>query len=63
MKKRELEAALKRLGWWLLRQGKHEIWTNGIVTIPVPRHKEINEMTARAILRDAKLHASKGREV
>ncbi len=63
MKKRDLDNELKRLGWWLLRQGKHEIWTNGVLTIPVPRHKEINEMTAKAILRDAKLHVLKGREV
>jgi mRNA interferase HicA len=54
VKKRDLEAQLWYLGWWLLRQGKHEIWTNGDLTIPVPRHKEINEMTAKAILRDAK---------
>jgi mRNA interferase HicA len=54
VKKRDLDKALESLGWWILRQGKHEIWTNGYLTIPVPRHKEINEMTAKAILRDAK---------
>ncbi|MBI1909149.1 MAG: type II toxin-antitoxin system HicA family toxin [Deltaproteobacteria bacterium] len=54
MKKRDLEAELIRLGWWLLRQGgNHEIWTNGEHTVPVPRHKEINEFTARGILRKA----------
>jgi len=53
VKKRDLERQLKRLGWWCLRQGKHEIWTNGEVTLPVPRHKEINEITAKGILRDA----------
>ena len=53
MKKRDLERQLKRLGWWCLRQGKHEIWTNGEATLPVPRHKELNEMTARGILKDA----------
>ena len=53
MKKRDLDKQLKELGWWLLRQGKHEIWTNGRITIAVPRHREIKEMTARGILRDA----------
>ena len=52
MKKRDLEKTLKALGWWFLREGgNHEVWTNGTDTEPVPRHKEINEMTAKAIIR------------
>ena len=34
--------------------GNHEDWTNGTQKIPVPRHKEINERTAKSILKQAK---------
>jgi hypothetical protein len=48
MKKRDLEKALSRLGWWLKREGaNHEIWTNGEDAEPVPRHREIKELLAR----------------
>ena len=54
MKRRELEKKLKELGWRLSRHGgKHDIWTNGNMEITVPRHAEINEYTARGILRQA----------
>jgi hypothetical protein len=32
---------------------KHEKWTNGVHSVAVPRHKEIPEGTARAILKEA----------
>lgn len=55
MKKLDLEKKLKALGWWMDRQGgSHEVWTNGIRVTTVPRHREINELTAKAILRTAK---------
>ncbi|MBI2645967.1 MAG: type II toxin-antitoxin system HicA family toxin [Deltaproteobacteria bacterium] len=41
------------MGWYFLRQGKHEVWTNGELTEPIPRHKEIDEFTAKGILRKA----------
>jgi mRNA interferase HicA len=54
MKRRELEEALGKLGWRLLRHGaKHDVWTNGEQQEPVPRHTDINEKLARAILRRA----------
>ena len=54
MKKQDLERALIKYGWWLLRQGgNHEVWTNGEHKVPVPRHKEINEFTAQSILKKA----------
>lgn len=54
MKKRDLEKFLKEMGFWLLREGgNHEIWTNGVATIPIPRHKEVNESLAKAIMRGA----------
>jgi mRNA interferase HicA len=60
MKKRDLEQALKRKGWSFLRQGgKHEIWTNGKETEPVPRHSEIAEPLARKILGKAEAYPGK----
>jgi predicted RNA binding protein YcfA (HicA-like mRNA interferase family) len=57
MKKRDVEAELKKLGWWLKREGSnHEIWTNGHLTEPLPRHTEINELLAKKILRLAKMN-------
>ncbi|MBU4254900.1 MAG: type II toxin-antitoxin system HicA family toxin [Acidobacteria bacterium] len=52
MKRKDLEKVLRSRGWELARQGrKHDIWTNGTLEIAVPRHKEINEYTAKAILK------------
>ncbi|MDO4485705.1 MAG: type II toxin-antitoxin system HicA family toxin [Bacillota bacterium] len=52
MKRRDLEKKLKEAGWYLLRNGAdHDIWTNGKNIEPIPRHKEINERLAKAILR------------
>ena len=51
VKYKELTKKLVKLGWRLKKQGKkHEIWSDGEFTIPVPRHKEINENTAKSIL-------------
>ena len=55
VKLRELEKQLRRLGWRVSREGgKHTIWTDGVNEIAVPRHKEVNEYTARKILKLAK---------
>ena len=54
MKSRDLKKRLKELGWWDTGKGsKHEKWTNGTHSIALPRHKEIPEGTARAILKEA----------
>ena len=46
---------MQRLGWKFDRHGRrHDIWTNGEYEIAVPRHNEINEYTAKAILKEAK---------
>jgi mRNA interferase HicA len=55
MKRRELEERLKRLGWWFVRHGaRHDLWTNGVDVEAIPRHVEVNEITARKILKNAK---------
>jgi mRNA interferase HicA len=55
MKRRELQRRLRALGWALIRSGgRHEVWGRDIARLVVPRHTEINEYTARAILKEAK---------
>ena len=54
MKRRELERRLRSLGWHPSRHGsKHDVWTKGERELAVPRHSEINEYTAEAILKEA----------
>lgn len=61
MKYRDLVREMKKQGWYLLRQGgKHEIWTNGDIEEPVPRHREINEMLAKKILKKMALNPKRG---
>ena len=56
MKKTELCRRLRGYNWSLEREGSsHEVWTNGKGSqTTVPRHREINENTARSILKVAK---------
>ena len=55
MKRRDLERTLRQLGWTFLRHGgKHDVWTNGTREEPIPRHTEINEKLAQAIVRRVK---------
>jgi len=54
MKRRDLERSLRDLGWSLTRNGsRHDIWGKGESELAVPRHSEINQYTAKAILREA----------
>lgn len=55
MRRRELERRLRELGWTLMRNGrKHDVWSDGERQEAVPRHAEINERLALAILARAK---------
>jgi mRNA interferase HicA len=55
MRRRDLEREMRSLGWRFLRRGgRHDIWTDGERQEAVPRHTEINEKLARAILRRAR---------
>ena len=52
MKQKDLIKLLEKNGWWKEREGgNHIIMTNGTDIEPVPRHKEINEQTAKSIIR------------
>ena len=54
MKRKELEKRLRALGWTFLRHGgRHDVWTDGEREEAIPRHGEINEKLAKAIVRRA----------
>lgn len=54
MKKQDLEKKLSKVGWWLDHHGgNHDVWTNGKIFEPVPRHTEVNELLAKKILKKA----------
>jgi mRNA interferase HicA len=58
VKRRDLVRRLESAGFALIRsEGKHDIYGRGPARIPVPRHNEIKEPTARAILRKAGLQS------
>ena len=51
MKKRDLIKLLTLAGFKLMRKGEHDIYRkDGFQPIPVPRHREINELTAKNIM-------------
>lgn len=55
MRRKDLEKALRDLGWWFLRHGgKHDVWTDGERMEAIPRHTEIHERLAKGILQRAK---------
>jgi len=55
MKRRVLLQNLAALGWSFERHGgKHDVWRRGEHTEAVPRHTEINDRLATAILARAK---------
>ena len=57
MKRRDLIKKLEKNGWYLLRNGsKHDIYTDGKNMETIPRHREVNEMLARAIIKRQNLY-------
>ncbi|GHU56889.1 hypothetical protein AGMMS49975_21120 [Clostridia bacterium] len=58
MKKRDLEQKLNKAGWRIKSGGGHDMATHPDkegIKIPIPRHTEINEYTAKSILSKAGL--------
>ena len=45
-----------------IRQGKHEIWECDGLTFPLPRHRDIAEGTARAIVKRLTEHLDQRKE-
>ena len=48
-------SALEKTGFWIARQGKHIVMTDGGRIITIPRHNPINAITMGNIVRDAGL--------
>ncbi len=52
MKRRELLKLFVKAGWYLKRNGsQHDIYTNGVDSEAVPRHPDINERLAKALIK------------
>ncbi len=57
MKRKDLINLLNKNGWHLKRFGNnHDIYTNGKSIEPIPRHSEINERLAKAIIKKLNLY-------
>lgn len=54
LKRRDLISRLEDAGYTLLRNGsRHDVYFKGSVQVQVPRHSEIDERTAKSILKKA----------
>jgi predicted RNA binding protein YcfA (HicA-like mRNA interferase family) len=52
MKRRDLIKRLEKNGWWKARNGSnHDVYTNGKKSEPIPRHNEVSEELAKAIIK------------
>ena len=47
--------ALEKAGFWIARQGKHIVMTDGVRILTIPRHNPVNAFTMGGIVRDAGL--------
>lgn len=47
--------ALEKVGYRVIRQGKHIVMSDGITRLTIPRHNPINAFTMGGIARDAGL--------
>ena len=47
--------ALSKIGFRIIREGKHTIMSNGQVRLTIPRHNKINAFTMGALAADAGL--------
>jgi len=45
--------ALEKAGFYIARQGKHIVMTNGLRIVTIPRHNPVNAFTMGGIVRDA----------
>ncbi|MDO9535329.1 MAG: type II toxin-antitoxin system HicA family toxin [Bacillota bacterium] len=58
MKRRDIDKELKAAGWVITSGRKHDMAKHPDkpgIKIPLPRHKEINEYTAKGIIEEAGL--------
>ena len=55
--------AFEKAGFWIARQGKHIVMTDGTRVLTVPRHNPVNAITMGNIVRDAGLTNDEFREL
>ena len=55
--------ALQKAGFYIARQGKHIVMSNGQRIVTVPRHNPIKAFTMGGIARDAGLSVEQFREL
>jgi predicted RNA binding protein YcfA (HicA-like mRNA interferase family) len=55
--------ALQNAGFWILRQGKHIVMTDGTRKVIIPRHNPVNAITMGGIVQDAGLTLDEFREL
>ena len=55
--------ALEKAGFWIQRQGKHIVMTDGTRILTIPRNNPINAYTMAGIVRDAGLTIERFREL
>jgi predicted RNA binding protein YcfA (HicA-like mRNA interferase family) len=60
---RDAVRALEKAGFQVIRQGKHIIMSNGVVTLTIPRHNPINAFTMGNIAKQAGLTPEQFREL
>lgn len=63
MKKKEIEYILKLNGYYLLRESKHIIYTDGENTVALPRKAEYSRGLCRRIMQQAKLEKEYIKEI
>ena len=59
MKRKDIIRRLQKAGWEISSGAKHDMATHPARTglkLPIPRHTEINEYTAKQILKEAGLN-------
>jgi predicted RNA binding protein YcfA (HicA-like mRNA interferase family) len=55
--------ALEKAGFWIVRQGKHIVLTNGERIVTIPRHNPVNALTMGGIVKDAGLTEAEFKEL
>jgi len=55
--------ALEKAGFWIARQGKHIVMTNGERIVTIPRHNPVNALTMGGIVKDAGLSEAEFRKL
>lgn len=57
------ERSKRRAGFWIARQGKHIVMTDGTRVLTIPRHNPVHAITMGNIVRDAGLTNDEFREL